>query len=94
MAIIKANTEEFEKLIVDFNSCIKNYNQAIESFFKTIEDSREIVWKGDAAQEYYDKAQIDKSVYTDYGDELNIFCSTLSDTCVNLNDTIRKSSRV
>lgn len=94
MAIIKANTEEFEKLIVDFNSCIKNYNQAIESFFKTIEDSREIVWKGDAAQEYYDKAQIDKSVYTDYGEELNIFCSTLSDTCVNLNDTIRKSSRV
>lgn len=94
MAIIKANTEEFEKLIVDFNSCIKNYNQAIESFFKTIEDSREIVWKGDAAQEYYDKAQIDKSVYTDYGDELDIFCSTLSDTCVNLNDTIRKSSRV
>lgn len=94
MAIIKANTDEFKKIIDDFDSCVKNYNQAIESFFKTIEDSRGIAWEGDAAKEYYDKAQIDKLVYTDFGDELNIFSSTLSDTCVSLNDTIRKSSRV
>lgn len=94
MATIKANTDDFEKLIVDFDSCVKNYNQAIELFFKTIEDSRGVVWDGDAAQEYFDKAQVDKLIYTDYGDELNIFCSTLSDTCVYLNDTIRKSSRV
>ena len=57
MAIIKANTDEFKKLIDDFDSCVKNYNQAIESFFKTIEDSRGIAWEGDAAKEYYDKAQ-------------------------------------
>lgn len=94
MAIIKANTVEFKKLIDDFDSCVKNYNQAIESFFNTIEESRGIAWEGDAAQKYYDKAQRDKTIYTDYGDELNIFSSTLSDTCVSLNDTIRKSSRV
>lgn len=94
MAIIKANTDEFEKLIDDFDSCVKNYNQAIESFFKTIEDFRGVVWEGDAAQKYYDKVQVDKSVYTDYGDELNVFCSSLSDTCIDLNNTIRKSSRV
>lgn len=94
MATIKANTDDFEKLIVDFDSCVKNYNQAIELFFKTIEDSRGVVWDGYAAQEYFDKAQVDKLIYTDYGDELNIFCSTLSDTCVYLNGTIRKSSRV
>lgn len=94
MTTIKANTDEFKKLIADFDFCVKNYNQDIESFFKTIEDSREVVWKGDAAQEYYDKAQTDKLVYTDYGEELNIFSSTLFDTCVYLDDTIRKSSRV
>lgn len=94
MAIVKANTDEFEKLIADLDYCIKNYNQAVESFFKIIEDSRGVVWEGDAAQAYYDKTQVDKLIYINYGDELNIFCSTLSDTCVNLHDTIRKSSRV
>ena len=92
--IIDANTTNLEKLISDLDLCAKNYNQAVDTFFKTIENSRGVVWEGDAAKEYYDRVIADKVAYVDFGEELNSFCLTLFDTNNDLNSTINKSSRV
>lgn len=91
MTRIKSNLVSFDELIKDFDLCVQNYNQSIDSFFKYVNQFKG--WEGEAGQKYLDTIISEGSSYVDFGTSLQSFNDVLSDTLKNLNATIKSSAR-
>ena len=77
MTKIAIDTTQYDQLVDDFNTCVNNYIESINTFFELIETNTG--WHGDAASSYIDKVKSEKIKYINFGDSLENFAITLKD---------------
>lgn len=88
---VKVDFNNFKTFIDDFDSCVQRYNQACDSFFKTIKQYKG--WEGDAATKYLDNVGIESNKFINFGESLQTYSKTLSDINSNLIETINVTAR-
>lgn len=75
MVKIKADSEEFKKLVDNFNDCLKIYNESIDDYF--MEFRKHQGWFGSFGEEYYNNLLSKEEIYTSFGKTLNDFLDML-----------------
>lgn len=83
MAIVKADTVNFEELITDFDICVQTYIQSVDSLYKLINGMS--AWKGKAQMDYLDRFALIKQ----YDKTISIFENKKLDKWVH-NKSIQK----
>ena len=73
---INIDSEKFKDLILNFNNCIKIYNDSISEFFNLIKSNP--TWGGFVGDEYILNLVNKKRDYIQFGNELSKFSSLLS----------------
>ena len=91
MALIRADIEKARNIISDFDLSIQNYKNAIDSFFKKIQEYNG--WEGDAADKYLETVNAESIKYVNIGESLQGFSNLLSDVIDNLESTVSKTAK-
>lgn len=82
----------FEKMISDFSDCITKYNQLIDDFFSNMLRVPE-GWESDESKTYCELVAANKTAYTNFGEALQKFSSTLSNVNTGFDSAIKSSSK-
>ncbi|MGM9877633.1 MAG: hypothetical protein ACI33S_03190 [Bacilli bacterium] len=91
MAIIRTDIEKTRTLISEFDLSVQNYKNAVDSFFKKIQEYNG--WEGDAANKYLETVKAESIKYVNMGESLQSFSSLLSDITDNLETTVSKTAK-
>ena len=81
---INIDSDKFKDLIINFNNCIKIYNDSISEYFNLIKSNP--TWIGFVGDEYISNIVNKKNVYLRFGNDLKRFSGLLSSAYNELED--------